>query len=658
MSLRVFILSVFKNNNFKLHDLSSSIVILFCGLMLIISPKLTHAETPRNIITNNLDNNDISFSEWKSIPNGKARVLVFKNNLIGPDQQVVNYGLHVLLDPDWHTYWSNPGDSGAPPEIYLKSVNSEEQKIEIHYPYPERINVGPLVTYGYSRDLIYFFNVSDSEFSLRADLLVCKEECVPASLSFISSEKTLKLSGDENSDFKKYILNQLHSLPSSAVGQFVKGLSQIEWSFDLPKSAKIVDFFWTSESLNDLSLPTFLQTDSKAKFFTSAKSIGPNPIKSGLLVYELKSSTDNIANATPKYTSMFITFKEQPPQMILFFLMAFLGGLILNLMPCVFPIVSIKAFSVLKTSGQALSKIRMQNLAYSFGVIFCFILMGLTLSLLRSSGVYLGWGFQLQNPYVVLSLAFVFFILSLSFFDVWSWNWVPKFATHYYKEDSLSVSFLTGLLAVIVASPCTAPFMGAAIGFALTQSTYGIIIVFLGLGLGMSLPFLMMAAFPGISKWLPRPGAWMIYFKKVMGALLLATVVWLVWIFVQLVQPSQSVDLKNWKSLNVSDWSTVTEDLDQPRFVNFTADWCVTCKVNERLVFSQDSVQKFVNENQIQMYKVDWTKREDQIAIKLSEFGRVGVPLYLYFPKGSRSPVILPELLTPSGFISNLKTKP
>jgi thiol:disulfide interchange protein DsbD len=408
------------------------------------------------------------------------------------------------------------------------------------------------------------------------------------------------------------------------------------------------------ESFNDLSLPKFIRSNLNYKFFSTPQNIGPSSKKSALVVYKLNSLSSNNDSEENVYSTI-IEFQESQPAMFWFFLMAFLGGIILNLMPCVFPIVSIKAFSVLKTSGQALQNIRKQNLAYSAGVIFCFIVLGLLLSILRSSGTYLGWGFQLQNPYVVLSLAFIFFILALSFFDIWSWNFIPKFATQFYAEDSLSTSFLTGLLAVIVASPCTAPFMGAAIGFAITQSILAIIIVFLGLGLGMSLPFLLMALFPQVSKFLPKPGAWMVTFKKIMGVMLIATVIWLLWVFMQLIQPSTAKDLETWNGLNVDEWSSVSEDLKSARFVNFTADWCVTCKVNERLVFSQDSVQKFVNENQIKMYKVDWTKREDKIAQKLAEFGRIGVPLYLYFPKGSRSPEVLSELLTPQGFISNLK---
>lgn len=592
---------------------------------------------------------NVSASEWSQIPNGRVRWL----KLNSKDQQklktkqndVINFGLHIELDPEWHTYWQNPGDSGAPPEIYLKTAETEDKKIEIHYPYPERIEVGPLVTYGYSHQLIYFFEAPEEEFSFRADLLVCKEECIPGSSAFSSRDKLTDFNSDEG--ITNLIASELTKLPQASAGRYVQGLSQIEWSMDLPARAKIVDLFWTSESLNDLSLPSFVKSAETTKFFTTQDSLGPNEKKSALLVYELDS----------KVHSQMISFEKTQAELFWFFLMAFIGGMILNLMPCVFPIVSIKAFSVLKTSGQALLDIRKQNLAYSAGVIFCFILMGLLLSLLRSSGAYLGWGFQLQNPYVVFSLAVVFFILALSFFDVWSWNWVPKFATKYYAENSLWTSFLTGLLAVIVASPCTAPFMGAAIGFAITQSTLAILIVFLGLGLGMSLPFLLMALFPQVSKYLPKPGAWMIHFKKIMGVMLLLTVAWLLWVLVQLIQPNTAKDLENWNALKVEQWSEVLGNTEHARFVNFTADWCVTCKVNERLVFSQDQVQEHVNQNQIRMYKVDWTKREDSIARKLSEFGRVGVPLYLYFPKGSKSPIVLNELLTPQGFISNLKSQ-
>lgn len=597
-------------------------------------------------------------SPWIKIPHGRVRWLKLGDakgeDLQTKSKEPINFGLHIELDSQWHTYWQNPGDSGAPPEIYTVLPDNKKTIHKIHYPYPERIEVGPLITYGYSKQLIYFFNKPILDELVRTDLLVCKEECIPGSAEFSSKTPLNPLGLDENfAKFinHKFLINsELHKLPGSNQGKYVQGLAQIEWSFELPENAQIVDLFWFSESMKDLTRPSFIKkqsTDllSTTKFFSHPNTLGSAPKKSALVVYQVDG----------KIFSEDIEFKESSPRIFWFFWMAFLGGLILNFMPCVFPIVSIKAFHVLKTSGQALTAIRKQNLVYSLGVVFCFIILGLLLSALRSSGAYLGWGFQLQNPYIVSGLAIVFFVLALSFFDVWSWNWVPKFATRYYAEDSLWTSFLTGLLAVIVASPCTAPFMGAAIGFAITQSTLALLIVFLGLGLGMSLPFLVMAMFPQLSKFLPKPGIWMVYFKKTMGVFLLATVVWLVWIVIQLNQGTLTKDSENWKLMDVDQWSEVSQDLDRARFINFTADWCVTCKVNEKLVFSQKSVQKFVQENEIQMLKVDWTKREDKIARKLAEFGRIGVPLYLFYAKGSRTPVILSELLTPLGFITNLK---
>lgn len=608
--------------------------------------------------------NKMSGSKWMTIPNGQARWIQFDSELITKNAQLnqlpqFNMGLHIKLDKDWHTYWENPGDSGAPTDIFIKDKLGTVSKTKIYYPYPERINVGPLITYGYSNELIYFFNLTKEQSLQSADLLVCKEECVPGTVNFNLADLNTNLSNDET--FQKILFEQIDRLPKNSlevedhkktsgletIGYFVKSISQTDWEFSLNPKTKIIDFFWSPEVLNNSKKPIFIRNQNNVKFYTSNEDMGLSEKKMGLLVY----------NQDSKVISHWIKFHESSPNIFLFFLMAFMGGLILNLMPCVFPIVSLKAFSILKTSGQELKKIRQENLAYSFGVVLCFILMGLTLSILRTSGSYLGWGFQLQNPYVVMALALVFFILSLSFFDLWSWNWIPRFATKYYSSEGLSASFFTGLLAVIVASPCTAPFMGAAIGFALTQSTLAILIVFLGLGLGMSLPFLLMAFFPKVSLLLPRPGMWMVYFKKLMGLLLMATVVWLIWVFIQLIQPQSQATAEHWQALNVNDWSALIEQTEQARFINFTADWCVTCKVNERLVFSQDSVRKYVNENKIKMYKVDWTRREDLIAKKLAEFGRAGVPMYLYFPKGSSSPVILPELLTPNGFISNLENQ-
>lgn len=611
------------------------ILILFC---------LIFQNSSADSLKSNLDTNfNAKVSVWKVIPHGQARWIQLPNLSLS-NHKKINFGLHIKLEKDWHTYWQNPGDSGAPPEIYAQNLEERSKTIEIFYPYPKRINAGPLITYGYEDELIYFFKADHNKIDLIADLLVCKEICIPGSISLKTTETLLN---SKEQSLKQIISDQLKKLPELKRGKYVKGLSQVSWSFELPKQSQIIDFFWFPEVLNNLNRPSFSQNLQTFKFYTTQKDLGPNTKKQGLIVYK----SDLIIK------SQVIKFKEESAAISLFFLMALVGGLILNLMPCVFPIVSLKAFSILKTSGLKLTKIRLDNLAYSFGVIVCFIGMGLLLSFLRSTGSYLGWGFQLQNPYVVAVLAFTFFIISLSFFEIWSWNWVPVFARHYYPKDSLWSSFLTGLLAVIVASPCTAPFMGAAIGFALTQSNYSIFIVFLGLGLGMSFPFLIMSLFPSLSKYLPRPGVWMIYFKKIMGMMLLLTVVWLLWILIQLVQPKSSVSEENWSHLDVNNWSKLTDNTDYKRFVNFTADWCVTCKINEKLVFSQDSVRKYVTKNNVKMYKVDWTQREDKIGTKLSEFGRAGVPLYLYFPKGSRVPIILSELLTPAGLLSELEDK-
>ncbi len=627
--------------------------------------------------------NDIKFSEFKKVPNGQARWFSFSN--LDSNQPDINFGLYIQLDPEWHTYWLNPGDSGAALDLYSidPTVSSDHQgriEIELSYTNPERIEVGPLTTYGYSNEVYFYFKIVGTENKiLKADFLVCKEECLPASVELNNLSELIALSSGPDAGAETpakrvkrqdKLENSLQHLPQvlknesklALSANYQESLNGVSWNITARQNIKILDIFWYPETVTDLKKPKLLKESSLSfKFFTPLSFLGPQVSKKALIIYELinsniKPSADSNIKLTTqnKILSQVVVFKKQAPALFVFMLMAIFGGLILNLMPCVFPIVSIKAFSILKTSGQELLQIRKENIYYSIGVVFSFVSMGLLLSALRSSGQYLGWGFQLQNPYFVLGLAVVFFILSLSFFEIWNWNWVPKFATHYYSGNGFWPSFLTGFLAVIVASPCTAPFMGAAIGFAISQSTQVIILIFFGLGFGMSLPFLLIALFPKISFYLPRPGLWMVYFKKIMGLMLMLTVVWLFWITFQLLGTDKNKNIGNWNNLEIKNWDLMINET-QPRFVNFTADWCVTCKVNEKLVFQNEDVIQFINENKIAMYKVDWTKRQDDIGLKLSEFGRAGVPLYLFIPEGSSTPIILNELLTPQGFITKLK---
>ena len=386
---------------------------------------------------------------------------------------------------------------------------------------------------------------------------------------------------------------------------------------------------------------------------------------------------------------------------------AFLGGLILNIMPCVFPILSIKILRFVEQSGDSTYKTMQQGLLFSLGVIVSFLAIAALLVSLKSGGESIGWGYQLQSPIVVSLLVYLFVVLGYIFMSnvVIGTSLARLSSISLGKGDSIE-SFLTGVLAVIVASPCTAPFMGSAIGFALLQPSFYSVLIFLGLGIGFSLPYLVLSAKPSLLSFLPKPGQWMETFKQFMAFPMWASALWLLWVLSSQVNNQEVIQVllgslliiiglwlveKNNSKTNWIRWivrlpfilllifslwliPTSYSDLDESKqnqlayspqlledlreenalvFLNFTADWCITCKVNESVALKTSKVRKLLTDKDITYIEADWTRKDPVISSALEEYGRTGLPLYLLFPsKGD--PLILPEILTEDILISYL----
>jgi thiol:disulfide interchange protein len=381
-------------------------------------------------------------------------------------------------------------------------------------------------------------------------------------------------------------------------------------------------------------------------------------------------------------------------------LFALLGGMILNLMPCVFPILSIKVLSF-TTTHQSIRSRHIHGLVYTAGVVLSFVAIAIVMLALRAAGESIGWGFQLQSPLFVIFLIYLFFVMGLGlsgYLEIGS-N-LMALGQLSKSHSGLTSSFMTGVLAAVIASPCTAPFMGPALGFAISQPTYVALLVFAFLGLGMALPFILLAWIPGLSKRLPRPGAWMDTFKQFLAFPLYITAVWLLWVAGR--QTSMDVaaavvtglvllvmGLWLWKlsarpagkllaiavlgAALAAPVVTVSEDSEesdfqayspelltelrasgQPVFINLTADWCITCLVNERVALSSEKVTRLINDQGIVYLKGDWTNNDPQITALLNQFQRSGVPLYLVYPRGSGPTQILPQILSESMIIEAL----
>ena len=391
--------------------------------------------------------------------------------------------------------------------------------------------------------------------------------------------------------------------------------------------------------------------------------------------------------------------KDDSQNIVLLILFAFIGGLILNIMPCVFPILSIKILRFVEYSENSSSQTYKFGLFYSLGVILSFLLIAFTLLAFKSSGEVIGWGFQLQYPLVIAILFYLFVALGFMFMSnlVFGSQLGQLSVAAQVKNESLE-SFLTGILAVVVASPCTAPFMGSAIGFALLQPSLNSIFIFLSLGIGFALPYLILSIKPTLLSFLPKPGAWMETFKQFMAFPMWASALWLLWVLSGQVDPDTvilvligglSISLALWllerntseilffkwlvrlavlvifavsiwilptsystqTSQNQQDITYSEELLTEYRddneliFLNFTADWCITCKVNESVALNSEEVKALIKQKNIKYLEADWTRKNEAIAKKLEEFGRSGVPLYLLYPSTGK-PIILPEILT------------
>lgn len=648
--------------------------------------------------------------------------------------------LRLTPQDGWHTYWRNPGDSGLPTTIRWNMPEGFTAG-DIVWPSPEAVPYGPLMNYGYSGEAILLAQITPPEnlavgeqisLSAFAEWLVCEEICIPEEATLdlsVSVAETAEVEPAAANLFStaRAALPRVAPWPVAYAIDRGRLLLRLSGAGGELGSLQSVRFFPHQEQLID-NVAAQAAISSDGDLYVSVGNVdgAPDEILSGVL--HVGSATDRapLAFAIVASQASFSTpegLLEPTLELGLSFsaalLFAFLGGLLLNLMPCVFPILSLKALALVGAAGETQTHKRAEGLAYSFGVILSFLAVAAILLALRSGGALIGWGFQLQSPIFIASMAIVLMVvgLSLSGFMVLGGG-IMGFGQNLSTKQGHAGAFFTGVLATVVATPCTAPFMAPAIGFALTQSTAEALGIFASLGVGMALPFLLISFVPGFGKLLPKPGAWMDTFKQFLAFPIYATMVWLVWVlgrqtgidgaaallialllvpFVIWLWPRTRGSAPVGKALAValilascvsivalvrfSDaqygsqefaaqadpaWETYSaaklaeyRASDLPVFVNFTAAWCVTCLANEQVALNVDSVQALFRDRGIKYLKGDWTRRDPQITAALSRFGRSGVPLYLFYPAGSESAVrILPQILTPGVILEALGGAP
>ena len=636
------------------------------------------------------------FGSAEIVDTGHARISLIKDHSDFVPGTSINIGLKVSMDKGWHTYWRNPGDSGGPIEIDWNLPKGFSVS-DIKWPLPEKIEYPPLMTYGYEDFVIYPMvlsipaDYSDDYFEMNADILICADVCIPESGKI--SSNLLDIESDS------LIYEWLESVPSKSL-PITTSLNDnnLEIKFTFEREIKEIYFFPDeNNSIDYSSKQNFYKKDDG--YFLSIKLFN-DEFQNVSGVLDIDGTGYNVSNGK------FEDFNEEGLSLITALIFALIGGLILNLMPCVFPVISLKVLSFVSMGGSSPRKIRNHALVFTVGVIASFMLIALTIVLLKQAGNFVGWGFQLQSPLIVglLSLVMVFISLVLITDNSFGES-LTKLGNIGGSENGYYSSFLTGVLAVVVASPCTAPFMGAALGYALIQPSGETVPIFLSLSLGFSLPYLLLAANPKLIDFLPKPGDWMVTLKEFFAFPMLATALWLLWVFSLQVNQILVIFLligwlllalnfwifqKEYKTINkviflgISIFSMIyflpeTEDIEteqnliigsatewyegieddlrnknQPYFINFTAAWCITCQSNEITAFSKDGFKSLLEEKNIEYIKADWTNRNDAITRSLKKYGRSGVPFYVYWEPGFENPKILPAILTDQIIKNNL----
>jgi thiol:disulfide interchange protein len=628
--------------------------------------------------------------------------------------------LRLKPESGWHTYWRNPGDSGLPTTLRWTLPESWSAG-EIAWPFPSTHRLGELVNYGYDSQTLHLVPLAlpaglEGEYTVKAlaKWLVCSDICIPG-----EAELTLTLPVAEIATadplWSPRFLDARARLPRPAplAGTFQLADGEVRLRVEAPElaGARHVEFFAHANDLVNHGAPQRVALAGGVAHFAQPQSAffkqSPPAVEGVLVVHGADRQAWTVVAAPGEVAAVAMPATpvvaapdpaHAPPGLWVVLGFALLGGLILNLMPCVFPVLAIKAVSVLENRRGDPAAERLHALAYTAGVVLSCVAVAVAILLLRVGGQQLGWGFQLQAPAFVALLAYVMLALGLSL------SGLVQFGTRLMgvgqalaEQGGYTGTFFTGVLAVVVASPCTAPFMGTALGFALTQSAPVALLVFATLGIGLASPFLLLGFFPALGAWLPKPGRWMETFKQAMAFPLYLTAVWLLWVLGRqaggdavaivlsglvllafalwlwsepgrmrqalaiaaalgalglLAHPAIVVRAERPAAAAVEGeaWSVarVAELRAQGRivFVNFTADWCITCKVNEKVVFGSADVRRMLAERKVAWLTADWTAPDPAITAELARHGRSGVPLYLLY--GSQGePEILPQVLTP-----------
>jgi thiol:disulfide interchange protein DsbD len=642
----------------------------------------------------------------------------------------IDAGLYFKLEPGWHIYWSNAGDSGEPPRIdwtLPKGVTADPMQ----FPAPQRLPLGPLMDYGYENEVLFpvrlgvagnFKPGSQIHLAAKVSWLVCREVCIPGKTNLtldvpVAASKPAG-NGTVIDLFKRLESTLPQPLPASAKTVFQLEPGGFRLAVETGHQETEAAFFPEEQNILDNPAPQRLTPTLKGFLLDLKKDadLTSNPDMlhgvlelSGGRNYEIVALpgtiTPEISGLQPCGTGALANQKWMSLRIAA---LAFLGGILLNLMPCVFPVLFLKGLALVQSGSEERRKLRAHGFVYAAGILVSFWALVAALLALRAAGATLGWGFQFQSPVFLALMAGLLFFLGLSLAGQFEIGLtLTGVGGSLARKQGYAGSFFTGVLAVIVATPCTAPFMGAAIGYALAQPAAVTFAVFTALALGLAAPYVALTLQPAWTRLLPKPGVWMEILKQAVAVPIFATAIWLAWVLASAYGAALVAALllsflllavagwflgrwpaKRWATIvallillsvvaldalapskfatapspatqgaaarSASAWQPWSADAvqhalaaGQPVLVDFTADWCLSCQTNERVALNRPEVMEAFAAHNVLLLKADWTRQDPAITQALTALGRSGVPVYALYVPGENNPRLLPQVLTP-----------
>ena len=623
-------------------------------------------------------------------------------------------GLQIQHQAHWHTYWRNPGDSGLATELQWQLPEGLKPG-NLIWPAPQKIPVGSMANYGYEGTVLLVTPVqvapkfkaneasSDITVQLHASWLVCKQECIPQEGDFVVRVPVKGSTVMAPEAFQAALANQAQMLTGKheaviaedgrtltlKVETLPPELSSGAWTV-FPQTPNVmrnnatpniqadrITLPISSERMDSPKRMAWLLVQGEANAPTGKQWVFETPIQGKWQEWTEPPSATSASNFNLQLGSAPAAISTAPwATWILAIFGAFLGGMLLNFMPCVFPVLAIKLLGITQLADKP-KTMRLSAWAFSVGVLISFLLLGGLMLALRAAGSQMGWGFQLQSPWVVAALAIMFVIMGLNLSGLFEFgHFVPSSVASFQFANPATNSLWSGVFAVVIASPCTAPFMGASLGLAIGFPAWQALPIFGAMGLGMALPFLLVSISSGWLKYLPKPGAWMNTFRHVMALPMYVTALWLVWVLGLQTGWWDNDQAPTQSTLSASEssasrpsivWEAWSDDKvraarkdGRPVFIDFTAAWCVTCQFNKKTTFADASLLKDFAQKNVLLLRADWTRYDPAITQALNNLGRNGLPVYAWYAPGQEVLILseLPSVQEVQNALSQVKSKP